>query len=81
MQRRTIGPRTRPAATLLSRAGEHAAAWVVIGLVGAALDARRRRRRGEAVLGVHLPSDVLSGTALGGAVAAPTRISRRTDAR
>jgi membrane-associated phospholipid phosphatase len=157
VQRRTIGPRTLQVATLLSRAGEHAAVWIVLGLVGAALDTRDRRRWTEAVLGVlvshgssvvlkrvvrrirpaapslvahvvvpsrwsfpsshvastttaaalygrllgtrltavlpvamawsrlglgvHFPSDVLSGMALGGAVAALTPVSRRPDAR
>ncbi|MFP5372899.1 MAG: phosphatase PAP2 family protein, partial [Actinomycetes bacterium] len=42
VQRRTVGPRTLPVARLLSSAGEHAAAWIAAGLLGAALDGRAR---------------------------------------
>ncbi len=52
VQRRTVDSRTLPAARLLSRAGEHAAAWIAAGLVGAAVDARARQQWVHAVLTV-----------------------------
>ncbi len=52
VQRRTAGPRTLPVARLLSRAGEHAAAWIAAGLVGAVLDARARQHWVRALLAV-----------------------------
>ncbi len=39
-------------ATLLSRAGEHAAAWIAVGLLGAAVDVRARRQWAQATLAV-----------------------------
>ena len=62
VQRRTAGPRTLPVARLLSAAGEHAAAWLAAGLVGAAVDPRGRPQwvRGVvAVLASHGSSVVL----------------------
>ena len=53
LQRRT-GRRALRAATLLSRSGDHAAAWLVVGVVGAARDARRRRQWAEALATVLL---------------------------
>lgn len=120
VQRRTIGRRTLPAAALLSRAREHAAAWIAVGLLGAAVDSRRRREWAQGVvrvlashgssvvlkrlvrrvrpghpalalpaavawsrvaLGVHFPSDVPSGIALGTAVAALPAPDRGVGAR
>ncbi len=52
VQRRTVGSRTLLVATLLSRTGEHAAAWIAAGLVGAAVDARARQQWAHAVLTV-----------------------------
>ncbi len=73
VQRRTAGPRTLPVARLLDRADEHSAAWVASGLVGAVLDSRARQRwmrSLQAVVASHGSSGVLSGVALGTAVAA-----------
>lgn len=64
VQRRTAGLRTLPVARLPGRAGEHAAG-IAAGLVGAVLDSRAR-----------YPSDVLSGVALAGAVAAAAPVGR-----
>jgi membrane-associated phospholipid phosphatase len=52
VQRRTVDSRTLPAAKFLSQAGEHAAAWIAAGLVGAAVDTRARRQWIHAVLTV-----------------------------
>jgi undecaprenyl-diphosphatase len=38
------GPRREQLVTAYSRLGEHAACWLAVGLGGAAIDARRRRR-------------------------------------
>lgn len=48
VQRRT-GARGARAAAAFSRAGDHAAAWLLIGVAGAALDAPRRRQWADAV--------------------------------
>jgi decaprenylphosphoryl-5-phosphoribose phosphatase len=87
VQRWTLGPRTLPAATLLDRAGEHAAAWIAAGLVGAAVDVRGRQRWVQAVVTVlasHGSSVVLKRVvrrvrpahpSLGAHVAVPSRWS------
>lgn len=87
IQRRTAGPRTLPVARLLSSAGEHAAAWIVAGLVGAALDPRARTQWGQgllAVLASHGSSVILkrvvrrvrpTPTSLSAHVAVPSRWS------
>lgn len=52
VQRRTAGPRTLPVARLLGRAGEHAAAWIAAGLVGAVLDSGARQQWVRSLLAV-----------------------------
>lgn len=62
VQRRTAGPRRLRLARALGHAGEHGALWLATGLVGAAVDAPRRRRwtrATAAVLGAHAASVVL----------------------
>lgn len=59
---RRAGRRSLPAATALSRAGDHAAAWLVVGVFGAAVNPHRRRQRGDAlatVLVAHASSVVV----------------------
>jgi decaprenylphosphoryl-5-phosphoribose phosphatase len=59
IQAATAAPGARRGALLLSRAGEHALAWIALGLTGAALDPGRRRswlRATGAVAGAHLLS-------------------------
>ncbi len=59
VQAMTAAPATRRGALLLSRAGEHALAWMALGLAGAVLDSGQRRswlRATAAVAGAHLLS-------------------------
>lgn len=62
LQRRAATPTTTRAARALSHAGEHAAAWLVVGAAGTALDRGRRGRWAgatAAVLGAHAATVVL----------------------
>jgi membrane-associated phospholipid phosphatase len=62
IQSLTATPRIRQPALLLSRAGEHALCWTVLGLAGAALDRRQRGpwlRATATVVGAHAVSVVL----------------------
>ena len=62
VQGRLSGTSTLRGARALSRFGEHALGWTALGLVGAALDRRRRRdwlRATVAVVGAHGASVVL----------------------
>jgi undecaprenyl-diphosphatase len=66
LQQRTATPATLPVARLLSHAGEHAATWLAVAALGAALDPRRRGqwvRAGVAVLTAHAISVVLKRVA------------------
>lgn len=52
VQGRVARPAVVRGARGLSHAGEHAAAWIAVGMLGAALDGRRRREWGTSLVGV-----------------------------